>query len=253
MESANDIFDCYSWSKAIPLYKKTSKISPPTSNSQDTGPVKQNASPPFPRSSSSHSDRALTIDDSDNDHARPSTPHRVVIGPIRYGRGRPRKSSGGTSNSISNKSWGSILAMQECKLDFVLQSRLKANPSDDAIQFLRTPLPLLNDSDERSTPSIKVLTHFCRKVEEMSNQMPEDRVHWLFLALTVGDMAALLFGLKSSSKKRDVSASIISKEGDDAWEEIRSTLTIANNLVFICSTLGNGCLFWLHGELTKTL
>ena len=250
MESANDVFDCYNWSKAIPLYKKTSKISPPTSNS---GPVKQNASPPFPRSSSSHSDRALTIDDSDNDHARPGTPHRGVIGPIRHGRGRPRKSSGGTPNSISNKSWSSILAMQECKLDSVLQSRLKANPSDDAIRFLRTPLPLLNDLDERSIPSIKVLTCFCLKVEEMSNQMPEDRVHWLFLVLTVGDMAALLFGLKSSSNKRDVSASIISKEGDDAWEEIRSTLSIANNLVFICSKLGNRCLFWLHGELTKTL
>lgn len=203
----------------------------------------------------SHSDRALTIDDNDIDHARPSTPQSVTTGPKRPGPGRPRKLLGGpsTPNSISNQSWGSILAMQECKLDSILQCRLKANPNNDATQFLPTPLPLLDDSDERSTPSIKVLTCFCRKVEEMSNQKPEDRVQWLFLVLAVGDMVTLLFGLKSLSNKRDVSASIISEEGDDAWEEVRSTLRIANNLVFICSKLGNGCLFWLHNELTKNL
>ena len=87
----------------------------------------------------------------------------------------------------------------------------------------------------------------------MSNHIAENRVQWLFLELAVGDMVIFLFGLKSSSKKRDVSASIISEEGNDAWEEIQPTIKIANKLVFICSKLGNGCLFWLHSELTKTL
>ena len=139
------------------------------------------------------------------------------------------------------KYWGSILAMQDCELDSVLQCRIKANPNNDATHFLQTPLPLFHDSNERITPSIKVLTSLCRKVEEMPNRIAEDRVQWLFLELTVGDMATFLFGLKSSSKKRDVSASIISEEGNNAWAEIQPTIRIANKLVFICSKLGSGC------------
>ena len=213
----------------------------------------QNSGAQYDSPSSSHSDRVLTINDSDDDHARPTTPQSEATGLKRSGPGRPRKLLGSTPTYVARKSWGLILAMDSCKLDSVLQCRLKANPNNNATQFLQTPLPLFHDSNERTTPSIKVLTSLCRKVEQMSNHIAENRVQWLFLELAVGDMVVFLFGLKSSSKKRDVSASIISEEGNDAWEEIQPTIKIANKLVFICSKLGNGCLFWLHSELTKTL
>ena len=77
MESANNTFDCHSWSQGVPIYRKTSErlpptptsqgtdaaswsqsvpkyrktsqISPTSSGPQDTGPVNRNISPPSPR------------------------------------------------------------------------------------------------------------------------------------------------------------------------------------------------------------
>ena len=49
MESANNTFDCHSWSQGVPVYRKPSQMSPPNPDSQDTGPVNRNTSPPILR------------------------------------------------------------------------------------------------------------------------------------------------------------------------------------------------------------
>ena len=204
---------------------------------------------------SSHSDQDLTIGDDENVSIGPGTPQSAATDPKKPGPGRPRKFPGGTSTptSVINKSWGPILTIQECKLDPILKAQIDANPNNDAKQFLQDPLPSLDGLDKQSDLSIKTFTSFCRQVGAMSKEMAQDRVQWLFLELLVGDMATLLFGAKGLSKKRDLKASIISVEDERAWEDIESTVRIAKKLEFICSRLGNGCLFWLHGELTKNL
>ena len=170
------------------------------------------------------------------------------------GPGRPRKGGGTpTPNSILSKSWDAILAMQDCKLDLLLQHRLETIPNDDAAQFLPNPLPLLGDTDKQFNPSIEAFTRFCRKVAKMPHATVEDHVQWLFLELAVGDMSNLLFGREGSCRMTQASASIIAKEGNDAWKDSQSTIAIGKSLVFICSKLGNGCLFWLHSELTRSL
>ena len=170
------------------------------------------------------------------------------------GPGRPRKGGGTpTPNSMLSKLWGAILAMQDCKLDLLLLRRLKTVPNDDAAQFLLNPLLLLGDTDKQFNPSIEAFPRLCREVEKMPHVTVEDHVRWLFLELVVGDMSNLLFGQEGSWKTTQVSASIIAKEGDNAWIDSQSTIAIAKSLMFICSKLGNGCVFWLHSELTKNL
>lgn len=204
--------------------------------------------------SSPHADQVVIIDDDDDDSARPSTPQNIEKGLRMAGRGRPRKGGGTpTPNSIHSQSWGAILAMQDCKLDPVLQHRLKTIANDDAAQFLPNPLPLLGDTDKQFNPSVKALTRFCSEVKKMPHATVEDHVQWLFLPLAIGDMSNFLFGQEGSRKSTQAAASINAKEGNGACADIQSMIATAKSAVFICSELGNGCLFWLNSELTKSL
>ena len=93
---------------------------------------------------------------------------KAGLSPMRMGGGAP------TPKSIFSKPWGAVLAMQDCKLDFVLQHRLKAISNHNTAQSLPNPLPLLGDADKQFNPSLKAFTRFCRKVEEMPHATVED-------------------------------------------------------------------------------
>ncbi len=79
-------------------------------------------------------------------------------------------------------------------------------------------------------------------------------VHRLFLMLAVGDMAFFIYRPKwSNEKSGGLKKSIITDHSEETFLSISKILHMTGKLVFICNKLGNGCLFWLYGELSDNL
>ena len=181
---------------------------------------------------------------------------------IRKKRGRPSITSTNDASkraSISNKSWGAILALNEFKLDEALRTYLNTYPSTEMASFDKADLPELNEPDQHD---LAKFLKFCQEVDKMprridhksSNVSRIDHVRRLFLWVTVGDLANHIFGVDwSNTKKRELKTTIANALEEDDRSALLKKLHLAAQITFICRNLGMGALFWLPDQLTDFL
>ncbi|KAL8824257.1 MAG: hypothetical protein Q9170_008214 [Blastenia crenularia] len=167
-------------------------------------------------------------------------------------RGRPKQSPDNPSTvpSAYSQPWGAILVAEQFKLSKVFRDLLADDTLDAAPFFTVAAVTLPAPSEEEPTRSSFV--KFCDDVYGMAHIEPIQVVCRLFLLVTLGEMAARLFGPKwSNEKNQRLSKSIIRSHGKETYDSIQRPCRLANRLDFVCQQFGKGCIFWLQEKLTE--
>ncbi|KAL8730507.1 MAG: hypothetical protein Q9166_004035 [cf. Caloplaca sp. 2 TL-2023] len=170
----------------------------------------------------------LSDEDDDSGFDQPLVAHKK--------RGRPRGTEEAVPASKANSQpWGTIMIMDEAKLEETLQNHLEQNTACSAADFLQfcqqPPGRLISNPEEFSK--------FNSDVHAVTLGGSRNNVFRLFLYLRILEVANVL-----ENKWIKV---------QDGNENIRKTLKKAQNLEYICGKFGDGCIFWLYSRFTDNL
>ena len=150
--------------------------------------------------------------------------------------------------------------IQDIKLHDAISSYLETTDSSEMTYIFNGPLSLLIPTDQQhNSDEPDLFEGLCTQVYRMSKDTAMDRVRWLFMALTFGDMAsALLLGTRLVEDSTTPVPRFATIQqflvGAESSDFVRTKMMeIEMSLKYTCHTLGVECLFFLEGVVNEDL